>query len=220
VWARLLTNKETTCRVISSSNAVFLRARVTNISHTGIHFVVDQPLRAETLLSVELPGPADRTWQSVLAYAVHVTPQPCGLWGVGCSFAEELTEEDLLAFGVSRSGQHARDRRASTRYLCSLTIGYSLATSSPQEERLAEVVDVSRRGLCLVVNHLVEVGTLLNLGLPAEEDEKAIWKMLASVVRAVGPVDGKWTLGCHFIEELTDSEFQALSSEAEASVAV
>jgi hypothetical protein len=60
-----------------------------------------------------------------------------------------------------------------------------------------------------LVRRPVAVGTLLNVELPTG-DGRAPLKVVAGVVRAVGPEDGKWILGCHFVRELTNGEMQAL----------
>jgi hypothetical protein len=69
-------------------------ARVLNISPGGVALLVDHDVRAGALLSADLHAPGGRT-VSILACVVHVTVQSEHERVIGCSFIQELCEDDL-----------------------------------------------------------------------------------------------------------------------------
>jgi hypothetical protein len=209
VWARLLTNQETVCRLKTDDVVVCLRALVTNVSRAGAQLLLTRPLTCHTLLSLELPGALGRPSHAVLARVVHALPRTEGLWDVGCSFAAELSEEELQAFGVKEPSSLTGDRRAQVRRPCALMVTFRPTESPDSAEVIGKAIDISPVGVGLLVRQPVEVGTLLNLELLGEGGQSPL-KIRAGVVRTAGPVAGKWTVGCHFVRELTAGELQAL----------
>jgi hypothetical protein len=86
-----------------------------------------------------------------------------------------------------------------------MQVRFYVAKPPESGEEVATTIDISALGIGLAVRRPVEVGALVSLEL-LRKDGQAPLAVLAGVVRAVGPVDGQWTLGCHFVRELTDSE--------------
>jgi hypothetical protein len=96
-----------------------------------------------------------------------------------------------------------------------LTVSYRVVKPPQMVAGVAEAVDLSSLGVGLAVSQPVEVGAMLELELPLQ-DRGATRTMLAGVVRVVGPVDDTWSLGCSFVQELTDAELAALVDVGEA----
>src|SRR5437764_3575974 len=78
---------------------VRLPARVQDVSCGGVGLVVHQALEPGEVLGVEVPAAAGPSTSVVLACVVHVRPHGEGEWVLGCSFSEDLSGEDLVAFG-------------------------------------------------------------------------------------------------------------------------
>jgi hypothetical protein len=70
-------------------------AQVMNISAGGLGLHLAQPLETGKLLALELQGPHGQTPLPVLACVVYATCHADGEWAVGCTFIEELGENDL-----------------------------------------------------------------------------------------------------------------------------
>jgi hypothetical protein len=70
-------------------------------------------------------------------------------------------------------------------------------------------MDISPSGIGLQVGQALDVGTLLSVEMRGSGEQTAL-TMLASVVRAGHMPDGRCTLGCNFIRELSEEELRAL----------
>src|SRR5947209_3022972 len=110
LWVRYPCNLETISE-LRSEKSERVSARVRNISRGGLRLVVDREVKTGGLLSVELPAGEGQASSTVLAYVVHSTPQD-GVWTLGCTFASELTDEDLRPFGAKRERAAVPDQRA------------------------------------------------------------------------------------------------------------
>jgi c-di-GMP-binding flagellar brake protein YcgR len=95
VWMRFPCNVRATYQHVSTLGAPIAEARVLNISATGVGLLVDEPLEAGTLLSVDLKPDSGAEPRTMLACVVHVTAQANGQFALGCNFIRELSEEDL-----------------------------------------------------------------------------------------------------------------------------
>ena len=71
----------------------------------------------------------------------------------------------------------------------------------------ARVRDVSRSGLRLLAHHKFEQGTVLKIGSAIEG--AGISLVSARVVYIAPSPEGKWTMGCTFIRELSEEELLA-----------
>jgi PilZ domain len=209
IWIRYPSTVETTCGPVSGNGTKGLPARVRNISRGGVNLLVEHCVSPGSLLGIELPGPAEPETYTVLAYVLHATPEATEQWSLGCTFARELNDEDLEAFGAHRRRSPASDQRQWMRYCCSATAQYQLVSAKTIEKWPAKVLDISASGIRLSVDQLIDVGALLSLELHAA-DGTASRVMLACVARLNPTTAGEWILGCNFIRELSDDELQAL----------
>lgn len=184
-------------------------ARVRNISRGGMNIVVSQPLESGSHISVELPGDEGQRPFTVLACVVHAVPQSGGGWALGCSFAQELTDDDLRPFGARRLRPAPTDQRAWERFPVRTEATYAPLRAPHMDPRDAVVADLSANGVGLLVETEFDVGTLLNLHLRRTGAASDL-EILACVVRVSPQEDGKWLLGCNFISELSDEQIATL----------
>ncbi len=206
VWIRYPSRGNAACQPASQPDDERQSARVDNISRGGIGLVTPREFEPGTLLLVELPGSTDESPAMALAYVIHVSARPGGEWSLGCSFAAELSDEDMERFGVPRVKSTPPDKRAWVRFPCSLEAAYSLVGET-QRAGTAKVIDISPSGVGLSVTEPIEVGALLNLRIHGASAEHSL-SMLACVVRTVRKGEQQ-LLGCNFIRELTDAELDA-----------
>jgi len=201
---------QTTLQPVNGAEPVRLSGRVRNISRGGISLVVPHAFESGDLIGVDLPSPDSDATYTVLACVIHATAQPGGEWVVGCTFAQELSEAELRAFGGKRRKSPApEDQRTWVRYPCRVKATCQLVSAAPAEPWPVEVLDISPRGIGLRVERPVETGALLSLDLQ-DTAGRVTTSMLACVVHAAEPQDGRRALGCNFIRELTDEELRAL----------
>lgn len=115
--------------------------------------------------------------------------------------------------GAERSASD-QDRRVWVRFP-SRRETYCKSTASDDEPSWpAQVCDVSRGGLKLLSTHKFERGTTLKIGSFNESAEKP--SLVIAHVRYFTPTpEGKWILGCAFLEELTEEELLAWLKEQE-----
>jgi hypothetical protein len=70
--------------------------KVQNISRGGLCLVIGRRFELGTLLAIDVQGRVgDLPSRSLLARVVHVAVSPGGSWMLGCSFTNELTDEEL-----------------------------------------------------------------------------------------------------------------------------
>jgi hypothetical protein len=209
VWVRFPADLEATLQPAGASSPIRLSAVVRDISVGGLSLLTDRTFAPGDLLAVELPGPSADAAITALACVVHTSPQEAGQWVVGCTFARELTNDDLAPFGARRTRPQASDPRSWDRYSCDVQASYQLAMSPEAGQRPATVLNISANGVGLEVEEGIDTGTLLNVALrsPTRPGGKT---MLACVVHMAPQGEGKRALGCNFITELTESELLAL----------
>jgi hypothetical protein len=209
VWVRHPADLQTTYQPADAVDGARLSARVRNISLGGISLVVDRPFASGAMLSIELPGPAEGSSSTVLACIVHVKPQGSGEWALGCTFARELSDDDLAAFGARRVKQPPPDQRTWQRFPTSVTASYQRVTDPHPEQAPAEVLNISPNGVGLLVKQPVGPGALLSVGMHGA-NPSAERTMLACVVHVTARAEGEWALGCNFIRSLSEADLQAL----------
>jgi hypothetical protein len=184
-----------------------LPARVRNISRGGINLVLKRAFEPGTLLSVDLPGSALTI--EVLACVVRCEELEEESWELGCTFAAELSDEDLQLFGARREKPALPDQRGWVRYPCRAEATYQVVrTPEPSGQHAAEVLDISAGGIALQVSGGLAVGELLSLEL--RRDGAVVLTTLASVVRTAISADGRLLAGCNFIRELEEEQIQGL----------
>jgi hypothetical protein len=85
----------TACHPVPEGDAL-CSARVVDISTTGIGLIVDRFVEPETLLAVEVQGAFARSY-TLLVEVRHARQRGEQEWLLGCSFARDLSEDELRA---------------------------------------------------------------------------------------------------------------------------
>jgi hypothetical protein len=184
-------------------------AKIRKITRSGIDLLVNTKLEPGNILDIELSSFAGRQASTVLAYVTHAVRQEADTWNVSCTFARELSEQDLERLGPPPKSPATDDKGQKTHSPSSLNGWYQIAAQGEQEKSPAQFFDLCANCVGLLVSNPVDVGTLLNLELIGVT-EKVELEILACVVQLT-PRDGQlWSLGCNFIRELTDTEMQKL----------
>jgi hypothetical protein len=73
----------------------------------------------------------------------------------------------------------------------------------------AWVVDISLKGLGLLLDRSLDKGTLLFVELEATPAALPV-ELLANVVRTTPVAEGEWIIGCDFVNGLSEEELQAV----------
>ena len=88
--------RRTVCRLKRAIEANPWRATLRNISADGIGLIVDHPVKAGMLLTVELPGQNAKAGVVKMIKVTHAACQPGGRWWLaGGRFANRLSDADL-----------------------------------------------------------------------------------------------------------------------------
>jgi hypothetical protein len=98
-------------------------------------------------------------------------------------------------------GVTARESRVWMRYLARTGVHVKPANTAGSDLVYGKVLDVSVRGVKLLVNRPLETGTLISLDLPGGEELSAV-SVLACVVRTQEQPNREWILGCEFSRQL------------------
>jgi hypothetical protein len=97
--SRRHTNLATHHRLVAAVGDDFVLAKIRNISPEGISLILNRPVEAGTMLSVDLidtkSNRFSRTLQVRVLYSVE---HPSGDWILGGTFASKLTDEELRTF--------------------------------------------------------------------------------------------------------------------------
>jgi hypothetical protein len=208
-WDRYPAEAATTVRPANSSDATRYPAKVRNISQGGINLLVDKEFDPGQLLSIDLPTADRQSHFSVLLCVVHVTQIGDKEWTLGGTFARELSEEDLEAFGARKKRPSHPDKRNWERYPCNLKATYSIVTEGEPVTYEAVVLNISASGVGLSVDRANEAGTLLSVDL-MNTSGMVVRTILACVVHAGSWKEGHWALGCNFIRQLNEEDLKAL----------
>jgi hypothetical protein len=210
VRVRYPSNAETTLQHLNGVPQPRLSGRVRNISRGGIGLVVPRQFEPGAMLAVDLPSPEGQSSYTVLACVVHVSARPGGEWAVGCTFAQELTDAELRAFGGQRQKPSTPDdQRNWVRFPGRVKAACQVVSAVAEPAWAAEVLDISPSGIGLIVERPIETGTLLTLDLQ-DAAGRIRTSMLACVVHVTDRDGGRRALGCNFIRELSEQELHAL----------
>ncbi len=210
VWVRHPTEMTTTFERVDGSTTQQHTGIVRDISQGGVKLEVDHPCTEGEMLTVGLTGTNGHSPLSVLACVVHCSPAGEGRWSLGCSFAQQLSDADLGAFGAARTPTNAdpAEQRAYQRYRVNVQAHYQVVPADADiPPRPALVHDISATGLGLITDEDVPAGTLLNTQLQGSGKP---FKILACVVRVLAQDNGQNLIGCSFIRELTETEVRGL----------
>jgi hypothetical protein len=210
VWVRHPSGAETVVQAMGNGVDSRLSARVRNVSRGGINLVVNHRFEPGDVISIELPGGTPQLASTALACVVHVRGEGESVWGLGCTFAEELSEADLVTFGARREKPSAPDDlRTWVRFDCNVRALCQRIGDPENSVWPARVANISASGIGLVVDHAVGPGTLLSLDLesPTSGGRRTI---LACVVQVTTRSGKEWALGCNFIRELSEADLKAL----------
>jgi hypothetical protein len=160
------------------------------------------------LLTITLPVSEESYSVTVLACVVHVKELPEGEYALGCNFARELSEDDLRSFAVAKTQPALPDQRAWERVPGTVQARYTLVTDRFTPRQAARVVNLSARGVALLVDQEIPAGTLLSAELQADPHAQPL-TILVCVVHVSARAQ-QWVLGCDFIHHLPETELKAL----------
>ena len=184
-------------------------ARIRDISRGGANLLLDRPFRPGQMLDLQMPIPEEpERIVHLLACVVRAKDEPSGHCSVGCVFSRELTDEDLFQFGASRVRHAPEDQRTWVRFSCQLKATFHKVGDSEEELHDAEVINVSASGIGLDVEGEIEVGSLLNLHVVGKQNHERT--LITCVVHSAPSAAGRWNLGCNFIRELNESDFEEM----------
>jgi hypothetical protein len=209
VWVRSLSDVETNCKLAEAPATGRMAARIRNISRGGANLLIPQRLDPGALLSIELPGDAAGDEYFVLACIIHSNLQPNGEWSLGCTFARELSEEEVQSLVSKPIAPFESDERSFVRFPCPTKATYQFVNAPERPAGTAKVLNLSPKGIALAVPETIEVGTLLSLDVHALSGTTKVTR-LASVTRLIPQEAGEWSIGCNFISRLSDQDMRAL----------
>jgi c-di-GMP-binding flagellar brake protein YcgR len=209
VWVRHSCSLETSLAQANGTDSERVAARVENISRGGVRLVAQDAFEPGDLLSIELPPSSANSGSTVLACVVHAQARGNSQWALGCSFASELTDEDLQSFHPEQEGSASSDQRAASRFPCQAQARYQSISADEGDLLPAEVVNISASGVAMKLEGGLQVGELINLELRRATKELVV-VTLASVVRVQGATKGAQVVGCNFIAELSEQQLVAL----------
>ncbi len=209
LWVRHDVELDAACLPAGQPHTEQFSARVRDISRGGINLIVSRELQPGELLSLELPHRDDQPGHCLLVCVVRVEPASQGEWALGCLFSEELEHDELEIFGALRQETPPSDQRIWQRFPCNLEATIQAISPEDANPVPAQVLNVSARGIGLLVKQPTTTGALINVALQggAGKGQRTI---LACVVHITSHDEGVWALGCNFIRELEEEDLQAL----------
>lgn len=184
------------CDVITrcaEPDSIPVHASVLDVSRTGIRLLTSRSFEPGSILAIDLSVAGG----IVFACVLHAAAAPDGWWKIGCSFTATVSEERLRSLWKT-----VPDRRTRKRVPAELPAIYQ----ADHFRGMGTVTDVSTRGLCLLVDRPLNVGTTLRLCLGG--DGAASLSACVARVSQQGPK--QWACGCSFIHELTDLQMMHL----------
>jgi len=184
-------------------------ARVGDVSRGGIRLVAERPVDPGALLTVGLPDEGGREALTVLACVVRCHEMGPRQWALGCSFSQELSDDDLKAFGAAGAPADPADNRAWERYPCDVRASCQTVSAPEETAWEARVLNVSPAGMALLVPREVDNGVLLSVALHGPNGGEPL-TILACVVHVREQTDGARLLGCNFIRELNEADLKRL----------
>ena len=209
LWIRYPSNLQTLVNSADGEGEDGSSAKIRDISRGGANLLLDKQFEPGQMISMELPSAASpgQVFQ-LLACVVRSQEESDGRFALGCVFSRELSEEDLCAFGASRVRHAPEDKRIWMRFPCQLTANFHKIGEGEDRRHAADITDISASGVGLDVKELIEIGSLLNLHVIGKQGQEHT--MLACVVHSTHSAERAWSLGCNFIRELSERDFQQM----------
>ncbi|MGE3805599.1 MAG: serine/threonine protein kinase [Gemmataceae bacterium] len=195
------------CTPVNVDIGVDWPASILDISRGGIGLLLERRFEMGTLLDVELFTTTPHESRTLVVRVVNLRRQKEGHWIVGCAFARELTDQELWAFRAERVRAPSPDLRAWLRIPCSFE---EKSTAVLALEKLpTRIINISPGGVALLVDRLIDAGTLLRLELQGAPEFPPLM-VLSYVIHVTSQSGGQWALGCAFATELNDDELRGL----------
>ena len=209
LWIRYPANLQTLVQSADAEVEDRASAKIRDISRGGANLLLDKSFTPGEMISMELPCATspDHVFQ-LLACVVRSQQEPDGRFALGCVFSRELSEEDLCALGASRVRHAPEDNRVWMRFPCQLKANFHKIGETEDLRHAAEITDISASGVGIDVKELIEIGSLLNLHVIGKLGQEHT--MLACVVHSTHSAERAWSLGCNFIRELSERDFQQM----------
>ncbi len=182
-------------------------ARVLDVSRGGVGLAVGEALEPGAVIGVEVPAGSGVSSSVALACVVHVQPHGEREWLLGCAFCQELSDDDLAAFG-GKPVSPQPELRGAERFPCNVRASFQLVGQGSGRYS-ARVLNISLGGAGLLAERPVAVGALLNLELESA-DGGSQRTLLACVVHVATRPGNEWVLGCNFLHELPEADLQDL----------
>jgi len=198
---------ETTCHFLADGREI--RARIRDVSHSGVNLAIPHAVPEGTMVRVQLPGPADAPHTTVLACVTNTRELLENQWTIGCMFSLEMSDAEMRHLGGENKLSSADDQRAWVRYPSQGTVEYRLLPAEEGDSRTADLVDLSPGGLGLIVTEPLEPGDAITVNLKRQNNQPDR-SMLACVVYMAERPDGKRAVGCNFLHELSERELREL----------
>jgi c-di-GMP-binding flagellar brake protein YcgR len=208
LWVRYPADLQGNVQVAQNQGSEKIQANIRDLSAGGANLLVDRPLPAGNMLTLELHAHQGNI-HTVLACVVRSIPQEGGKWSLGCVFSRELGSEDLDNFGAQKVPASGADNRVWVRFACAVKASYRKLDEPMDAAQTVEVLNISASGIGLVVQPSLEAGALLTVDLLDKNGRKAV-SILACVVHTTLRAGGDYAVGCNFIRELTEEELQSL----------
>jgi hypothetical protein len=208
VWLRYEASLSIRCGEVSGEAETGVYAVICDISRGGVQMIAPRRFEPGSVLSVELPAVRGQTALAVLACVVRAQPHGDSEWKMGCRFSAELNEEQLQAFGATRSRPPSSDPRSWARFPCDTTAVYQRVNGDNQPSRTGRVLNIAAAGMALQVDEEIGLGELLSTELHDTAGRPSL-TILACVVHVHVTAEGR-ILGCNFIRELNHKDLQAM----------
>jgi len=124
---------------------------------------------------------------------------------------EEATVSQFTSFSAMQPGNQpiADDSATLERFICSRRPSVRVLARPSLQSHNAVILNISRRGIGLLIGQRFEPGSLLAIQL--RHREVGISGILTATVKhATEQPPGNWSLGCSLSRSLTDDEIAAL----------
>ena len=120
-----------------------------------------------------------------------------------------MSQQDVPAQGQGAPPAGAStNRRASVRYLCAPATPGRVAAVETQEFLRAWVLDLSVRGVGLLVSRVIPAGQAVHVVLKTAAGKS--FELPARVARATQQGGDDWIIGCELLDRLSDDDLDAL----------
>lgn len=186
------------------------KALIRNVSRSGVNLLMETPLDAGDMISIEVPHASDSAHiVTMLACVTHISQPSEDLWSAGCEFSLELSDDEMAIFGGAKVEAGNREQRIWVRQSVQAKAEYRILPEETSPAQLADIVNLSPAGIGLLVDYCVETGSVLSITLNRGADKPPL-SMLASVVYLTDCSDGRWAAGCNFIRQLSQEELKSI----------